>query len=47
MTPSEARSWRERALKHHCRLAIETTHPRFGHRDGLYTIVLTVNSGHE
>jgi hypothetical protein len=36
------------AISHHCRLAIETTHPRFAHRldDGL-TLVLSVNSGYE
>ena len=36
------------ALRHHCRLAIETLHPRFGtvDRDG-FTVVLTVNSGYE
>lgn len=35
------------ALAHHCRLAVETTHPRFGWFDGLASVVLTVNSGYE
>jgi hypothetical protein len=37
------------ALAHHCRLAFETAHPRFGYldRDGNATVVLTVNSGYE
>lgn len=36
------------ALEHHCRLAIETAHPRFSHwRSGLVSVVLTVNSGYE
>lgn len=38
----------ETALAHHCRLAVETTHPRFSsrRRDGL-SVVVTVNSGYE
>lgn len=35
------------ALRHHCRLAIETIHPRFGRREPAFTVVLTVNSGYE
>jgi hypothetical protein len=37
------------ALAHHCRLAVETIHPRFGslHYGGRVSIVLTVNSGYE
>lgn len=36
------------ALRHHCRLAIETTHPRFGHLLGHgLSLVVTVNSGYE
>jgi len=36
------------ALRHHCRLAIETTHPRFAYRLGHgLSLVLTVNSGYE
>lgn len=36
------------ALDRHCRLSIETMHPRFGRvlPSGL-TVVLTVNSGYE
>lgn len=36
------------ALDRHCRLSIETMHPRFGRvlANGL-TVVLTVNSGYE
>jgi hypothetical protein len=38
----------ELALRHHCRLAIETTHPRFGRVDRVgFSVVLTVNSGYE
>ncbi len=39
--------YQQKALKHHCRLAIETVHPRFGQKKGTYSVVLTVNSGHE
>jgi hypothetical protein len=35
------------ALDHHCRLAGETVHPRFGTAGPLFSIVLTVNSGYE
>jgi hypothetical protein len=40
---------RKVALRHHCRLAIETLHPRFGWlaSGGAYSVVLTVNSGYE
>ncbi len=37
----------EIALKHHCRLAIETLHPRFHSVLPLATVTLTVNSGYE
>lgn len=39
----------ETALRHHCRLAIETIHPRFGRTSTALgvSIVLTVNSGYE
>ena len=38
----------EVALRHHCRLALETIHPRFSALDKAgFTIVLTVNSGYE
>ena len=40
-----------KALKHHCRLAVETVHPRFRSTQSLrgvpYGLVLTVNSGYE
>lgn len=42
MTPAQ-----QTALAHHCRLATETVHPRFGHRHPGYTLILTVNSGYE
>lgn len=48
MTPAQAT-----ALQHHCRLSIETMHPRFRHQRPLATsvvltsVVLTVNSGYE
>lgn len=35
------------ALRHHCRLACETVHPRFRTLYKGYSLVLTVNSGHE
>lgn len=36
------------ALRHHCRLGIETVHPRFGITDPAgFTVILTVNSGYE
>ncbi len=39
---------REIALRHHCRLAAETTHPRFAWVDPRgFTVILTVNSGYE
>lgn len=38
---------RRRALQHHCRLGLETAHPRFNWVDGVHSIVLTVNSGYE
>lgn len=37
----------ETALRHHCRLAFETSHPRFAYIRGNVSIVLSVNSGHE
>jgi hypothetical protein len=43
MTPLQ-----ETALAYHCRLAIETMHPRFASRlIGGETAILTVNSGYE
>lgn len=37
------------ALDYHCRLACETSHPRFARlvRGGKFTVVVTVNSGYE
>jgi hypothetical protein len=36
------------ALAHHCRLGVETVHPRFATRlPGWLSVVLTVNSGYE
>jgi len=42
-------AWQRTAIRHPCRLAIETIHPRFRHPGpGLaWSIVLTVNSGYE
>ena len=41
------RAW-EIALRHHCRLSIETLHPRFARVDRAgFSVVLTVNSGYE
>ena len=40
--------WQRTALDWHCRLSIETMHPRFGRvLDSGLTVVLTVNSGYE
>jgi hypothetical protein len=42
VTPAEV------ALRYHCRLALETVHPRFGRTDPAgYSVILTVNSGYE
>lgn len=36
------------ALRHHCRLSVETMHPRFAVLDPAgYSVILTVNSGYE
>lgn len=36
------------AIEHHCRLSIETMHPRFAWLvPGVASVVLTVNSGYE
>lgn len=35
------------ALRFHCRLAVETVHPRFARKYDSYSIVLSVNSGYE
>lgn len=35
------------AMKHPCRLAAETAHPRFAFTFGGATVVLTVNAGYE
>jgi len=35
------------ALDHHCRLAVECAHPRFGRMRGRYSVIVTVNSGYE
>lgn len=36
------------ALAHHCRLSIETLHPRFRAVDPLgFSVIVTVNSGYE
>jgi hypothetical protein len=37
------------ALAHHCRLGVETAHPRFTHLryGGRRSVVLSVNSGYE
>lgn len=42
-------TWQQTAIQHHCRLAIETAHPRFAHwlDPGRVSLVLTVNSGYE
>lgn len=53
MTETVIRDWQKAAVRNHCRLAIETTHPRFrhllyaGHITGPVSVVLTVNSGYE
>lgn len=35
------------ALKHHCRLASETLHPRFRRLIPFGSVIVTVNSGYE
>jgi hypothetical protein len=45
--PSRAVTQRAVARAHHCRLAVETLHPRFRWVEPPYSIVLTVNSGYE
>lgn len=35
------------ALRNHCRLAVETTHPSLRSGDAIHSIVLSVNSGYE
>lgn len=35
------------ALRHPCRLGVETAHPRFAHTRRAYSLVLTINSGYE
>jgi hypothetical protein len=36
------------ALRHHCRLALETLHPRFSRIDlAGFSVILTVNTGYE
>lgn len=44
MTPAQLT-----ALVHHCRLAVETIHPRFRHvfSNSVISVILTVNSGYE
>lgn len=38
---------RATALRHHCRLAAETVHPRFAFLVDVASVLLTVNSGYE
>lgn len=36
------------AIRHHCRLSIETMHPRFAVLDPAgFSVIVTVNSGYE
>jgi hypothetical protein len=35
------------AIENHCRMAMETMHPRFIHRRGMVSVIVTVNSGYE
>lgn len=38
----------ETAIRRHCRLSIETMHPRFARIDlAGFSVILTVNSGYE
>lgn len=38
----------ETAIRHHCRLSIETLHPRFARVDPAgFSVIVTVNSGYE
>lgn len=45
LDPTLARQ-RAVALAHHCRLGVETAHPRFAFTFGAHTVVLTVDSGY-
>jgi len=49
VSPSDERLPRQQALAlaHHCRLAVETMHPRFRWIEAPHSIVLTVNTGYE
>jgi hypothetical protein len=49
MSPLTLARQQQIALTHHCRLAVETAHPRFAWRPFMadVTVVLTVNSGYE
>lgn len=50
LTPAQERVMDKQqkiALDHHCRFAFETVHPRFAVRYDNYSVILTVNSGHE
>lgn len=47
MTRMQIRAWQRAALANHCRLATETLNPELNHVDGLYIVVLSVNSGYE
>jgi hypothetical protein len=35
------------ALQFHCRLAVETLHPRFAWEGDTFSVILSVNSGYE
>lgn len=35
------------ALKFHCRLAVETMHPRYTFKAAMHSVILTINSGYE
>jgi len=37
----------QQAMKNHCRLAGECVNPKFAWLDGMFSFVLTVNSGYE
>lgn len=47
LTFDELTAYQKVALRHVCFLAEETEHPRFFHKLGLGTLIISVNSGYE
>lgn len=47
MDDTQRKIHQHNALRFHCRLAVETLHPRFAFQAETYSIILSVNSGYE